>query len=159
VSDSFHNVADGLLLAPAFLTDLWLGAMATIGILVHEMVQEISEFFVLREAGYSIRGALTRNFFVSSTILIGAISGFYLASINILIGILLGVAAGGFFYVVVIDLLPHSFVQANTIRGTGKFILAALLGVALILSLTLIRPHMHTNEHASNTTTHTATTS
>lgn len=141
ISDSFHNIADGLLLAPAFLTDIWLGVMATIGVVIHEMVQEISEFFVLREAGYSIRGALARNFAVSATILIGGVGGFYLASITTLVGILLGIAAGGFFYVVVIDLLPNSFSKANTIRGTGKFILAALIGVTLVALLSLLRPH------------------
>ena len=51
VSDAIHSVTDGFLIVPAFLVDWRIGAAATFGIFLHELVQEISEFFVLKEAG------------------------------------------------------------------------------------------------------------
>ena len=140
-SDAIHNVGDGILLAPAFVTNLWLGVAATVGVLVHEAVQEISEFFVLRECGYTTRQALRRNVAVSSTILIGAIGGFFLASTESMVGILLGIAAGGFLHVVVLDIFPHSFFKGRSTRQIIKFMVAALLGATVILATHLIAGH------------------
>ena len=70
-TDAIHNVADGVLLVPAFAVDVRLGIATAVAIFLHEAVQEVSEFFVLKEAGYSTKKALTLNFLVSSTILIG----------------------------------------------------------------------------------------
>jgi zinc and cadmium transporter len=107
-ADALHNVGDGILLVGAFASDVYVGIAATVGVLLHEMVQEISEYFVLREAGYSHAGALTRNFLVASTILIGFVFATFLSSGPIL-AILSGLAAGGFLSVVLHDLLPHAY--------------------------------------------------
>ena len=67
VGDGIHNVGDGIVIVAAFAASPFLGIVSTASILVHEMLQEISEFFVLRQAGLSVRTALTYNFLVSST--------------------------------------------------------------------------------------------
>jgi len=95
-SDALHNIGDGILIFAAFSADFYIGIVATVGVLLHEFVQEISEFFVLKESGYSNRAALTWNFLVSTTIFIGLFLAATLSSMEIIVAILSGVAAGGF---------------------------------------------------------------
>lgn len=108
-SDALHNIGDGVLLASAFAVSSFLGLVTMINIFIHELVQEVSEFFVLRQAGYSTRRALVLNFSVSGTILLGALGGFFfLEQFENLEAILLGIASGSFLVVVFHDLIPHS---------------------------------------------------
>ncbi|RJQ33807.1 hypothetical protein C4556_03785 [Candidatus Parcubacteria bacterium] len=141
VSDAIHNVTDGFLIVPAFLVDWRIGAAATFGIFLHELVQEISEFFVLKEAGYSDRRALTLNFAVSSTILIGIALALSLASFESLLAMLSGFAAGGFLSVVIRDLLPHAMRSAKVHGKWIPHIAAAVIGVAVMLGVTTLAPH------------------
>lgn len=141
IGDAFHNIADGILLAPVFVIDIRLGFMAAFGILAHEFVQEISEFFVLKNAGYTTKEALKRNFWASSTILIGALGGFYLSSFENLVGPLIGLAAGAFIYILVIDLIPDSIKHSHQEKKYLNFVFWALLGIALILSVNTFFKH------------------
>lgn len=146
VSDAVHNVTDGFIIVPAFFVDWTIGLAATVGILVHELVQEISEFFVLKEAGYTNREALTRNFLASSTILVGVVLALFLVSFETTLAILAGFAAGGFLSVVVRDLLPNA---AESIRSSGKWfphVVAALIGASLMYGVITIIPHEETHE-------------
>jgi len=135
VGDAIHNVGDGILLAPAFAIDIRLGIVTAVGILIHEFVQEISEFFVLREAGYSTNQALQRNFLISSTILVGAVLGYFLSSVHLFVGPLLGIAAGSFFYVVIEDLIPKSVAFSQKRKAYKKYFFVAMLGMAIMWML------------------------
>lgn len=138
IGDGIHNVGDGILLAPVFVINVQLGFIAAFGIFVHEFVQEVSEFFVLKNAGYSNGEALTKNFLVSSTILIGALGGFYLASFEALIAPLIAVAAGAFIYILLVDLIPQSFRRSHKERKYLNFVAWTLAGILLILSVNII---------------------
>lgn len=106
IGDAIHNVADGAVLVVAFTVSPALGIAATVSILIHEVLQEISEFFVLRQAGYSVTKALALNFAVASTIFIGVVLG-YLALISHELEVLLLALSSGFFlHIVIHDLLP-----------------------------------------------------
>lgn len=109
LGDSFHNIGDGVIIGPAFMVSVEIGLVTTAAILIHEALQEISEFFVLRQAGYSTKQALLRNLAVSSTILIGLVIGLILSNSEIILAPLLAVAGGGFVYIVLMDLLPAVF--------------------------------------------------
>ncbi len=142
VSDAIHNIGDGIVIAASFAASAFLGAMTTLSILVHEMLQETSEFFVLRQAGFSTRKAFTYNFFTSSTVLIGAIGGYLLLEqFEALELPLLGLAAGAYLIVVFHDLIPHSF---NAARERGHYIKHLIFfatGAALMITLTALLPH------------------
>lgn len=143
ISDALHNIGDGFLLVPAFFVSPILGAITAFAIFIHELAQEISEFFVLRQAGYSVRKALTLNFAVSSTILIGVLGGYFLSQSEQLLGGLLGIAAGAFIYVVSRDLIPNSIEASRTERRVSPFILAALLGMIFFTGITSLVSHEH----------------
>ncbi|MEX0919096.1 MAG: ZIP family metal transporter [Candidatus Paceibacterota bacterium] len=106
IGDGIHNIGDGIIIAPAFMISIEIGLITTISILIHEALQEISEFFVLRQAGYTTTQALIRNFLISLTILPGLMVGLFLTTTETILPILLAIAAGAFIYVVVADLLP-----------------------------------------------------
>jgi len=141
VSDAVHNVTDGFIIVPAFLVDWTIGVAATIGILFHELVQEVSEFFVLTQAGYERRRVLTLNFISASTIFIGVALALLLASFETALSLLAGFAAGGFLSVVVRDLLPHALESART---TGKWLphaIAGIVGASIMFGVITVVPH------------------
>jgi len=137
LSDGVHNMGDGILLVPVFLIDIQLGIIAAIGIVIHELVQEVAEFFVLKKAGYSTIQAIQKNFFVSSTILIGVLMGALLTGLDFLIAPLIGFAAGGFLHIVFVDLLPITAHEARESKKYFEFFVAFAFGVALISMVNL----------------------
>jgi len=143
IADGLHNTADGIILASAFALDIRVGVVVTIGIVVHEIVQEISEFFVLREAGYTAKEALIKNFFVSATILIGIAIGTSLSQVAGFESLLIGLAAGGFLYVVFLDLVPHSFEKCHSRHSFLSHGFAAVLGIVLMFGINSVSAFAH----------------
>lgn len=142
LGDGIHNIADGLLLVSSFTINLTLGITATLSIFVHEIIQEISEFFVLRQAGYSIKKSLLINLITSSTILIGSLGGFLLLNKFIILEIpLLGIAAGSFIMVIIQDLIPHSIEHSTNKSHIYKHLAWFTLGLALMFILSTISIH------------------
>ncbi|MSU73782.1 ZIP family metal transporter [Candidatus Kaiserbacteria bacterium] len=142
LSDGIHNIGDGVVIAASFAASPLLGIASTASILLHEVLQEISEFFVLRQAGLSVRKALTYNFLVSATILIGAVGGYFLlGTFQSLEVPLLGLAAGSYLIVVFHDLIPHSFSAISERGHYFKHILFFVVGVLLMGLLIAFLPH------------------
>lgn len=134
VGDGIHNIADGVILVTAFAVSPALGLAVTVSVLIHEALQEISEFFVLRQAGYSTKHALLINFAVSSTILIGVGLGYLALASHELEGVLLAVSAGFFLHVVLHDLLPKRHRPDNAMYF-GYHVVLVLVGVILMGSV------------------------
>src|SRR5690606_11695982 len=105
--DTIHNIADGLVLVSAFSVSNEFGFFVTISILIHEIIQEISEYFVLRDSGFSRKKALSFNFLSSLSIFIGIFIGYVLIQNEIIQAVLLGFSAGIFLHIVFHDLLPY----------------------------------------------------
>lgn len=143
-TDAVHNIADGVFLAASYMVSVPLGIAATIGVVAHEMLQEISEFFVLRDAGYSTKGALYMNFLVSSGIMVGAVGGYYLLGIfEALEGPLLATVAGGIIVVVLHDLLPHSVREAGKHLHFVQHIVWFAVGISVMFAVTQFVSHAH----------------
>lgn len=148
VSDAVHNVGDGVFLAATFAAAPALGFAAAASVFVHEFLQEIAEFFVLRDGGYSVRRALTVNFFTSSTVLVGGIGGFFLLdAFEMLEAPLLGIAAGGVLVVVLHDLIPHSVRESVSKMHYAKHVLCFVVGIGLMLGINALVPHEEAAEH------------
>ncbi len=148
LTDGIHNAADGIFLAASYAVSPALAATAGISIFVHEALQEISEFFVLRDAGYSIKKALGVNFLVSSTILIGAVGGYFLlGAFEMLEGPLLGIAAGGILVVLLHDLIPHSIRDAKNPRHYALHLLWFFAGMLVMFAVTTFVPHAEPEPH------------
>jgi zinc and cadmium transporter len=127
IGDGVHNFADGVLIAAAFLQDPALGVAAAVGVLAHEIPQEIGDFAVLLDAGYPRRQALWMNVASGSAAVAGGIVGYLaLQQAERALPYALAVAAGSFLYIAVADLMP---LLQRRLRP-----LDALLQLALILA-------------------------
>ncbi len=147
-SDALHNAGDGILLAAAFAVSVPFGIATTVSVFIHEIVQEVSEFFVLRQAGYSTARALTINFLVSSTILIGALGGFFLLDTFEMFELpLLGLSAGAIFVVVLYDLVPHSIRSTIRTEQYIRHIIWFIVGALLMFSINTYVGHDHNDAH------------
>lgn len=150
IGDGIHNIADGVILVAAFSTSPVLGAGVALSILIHEALQEVSEFFVLRQAGYTTKQALAINFAVSSTILLGVGLGYFALASHELEAALLAVSAGFFLHVVAHDLFPKRH-QHETLGLFGKHLAIVLVGAMLmgLVAGVLTEGHEHGHEHES----------
>ncbi len=108
IGDSIHNFIDGLIMAASFVVSVPLGITTTIAIATHEIPQEIGDFAVLIYGGFSKKKAITLNFVVALTAVLGGIVGFFLSNlIDNMVLLILPFAAGGFIYIAATDLVPE----------------------------------------------------
>ena len=61
IGDAFHNFADGVVIAGAFLVDVHLGVIATLAVMAHEIPHEVGDFMILLNAGFTRRRAFVFN--------------------------------------------------------------------------------------------------
>lgn len=150
IGDAIHNVADGVVLVVAFAVSPAIGLAAVVSIVIHEALQEVSEFFVLRRAGYSVQKALVINFAVSSTILIGVVLGHFALVSHELEVVLLALAAGFFFQVVFHDLLPKHD-EHESMESFLKHALVVCIGAVLmgLVAQAAMEGHEHGTEEES----------
>ena len=119
VADGLHNLIDGVIIALGFLISREVGLATTIAVILHEIPQEISDMGLLIYAGWSRKKALIVNFLSGCTAIVGFLAVFLLDAhsfkIESWLPYLLALAAGGFIYVAVIDLIPN--LHAKSHRG------------------------------------------
>lgn len=107
VGDSFHNFTDGVIIASAFLADVKLGVVTAAAIVAHEVPQEVGDFLVLLNSGFSKSRALALNAFSSLAAVAGALLGYYaLSAAEQWVPRVLAISAAGMIYVAVADLMP-----------------------------------------------------
>lgn len=108
VGDGVHNFLDGLIIAASYLVSISLGLSATLAIIFHEIPQEIGDFGVLLHSGLSKAKALFYNLLSASLALIGVLVGLFFGinSENFTVYIL-PIAAAGFIYIALADLIPE----------------------------------------------------
>jgi zinc and cadmium transporter len=105
--DALHNFTDGIILGLTFSASPQLGIVATIAIFAHEVPQEIGDFAVLLGSGMPRRRALMLNYLSAVTVIPGAaVAWLWSSAFRSAIGWLLPVAAGGFIYIALADLVP-----------------------------------------------------
>lgn len=144
IGDALHNVADGIILVPAFLVSPVLGGAVTLSIVIHETLQEVAEFFVLRRAGYSTKQALLLNLATASTIFIGVGLAFLALVTTDLEILLLAFSAGFFLHVVVHDLWPRHRHEAGGVASRPILhLVLLLLGITLMVAVGLLVADVH----------------
>ena len=135
VSDGVHNFIDGLIIAASYMVSVEVGIATTIAVILHEIPQEIGHFGVLLHAGYSKAKALWFNFLSALTAILGAVTAFLLGSLAEGFALwLLPVAAGGFIYVALSDLIPE--LHKDKRLGHGIIQVAAI--VAGVIAMTAL---------------------
>lgn len=136
VGDGLHNFSDGILIAAAFLADPQLGLVTGLAIIAHEIPQEIGDFIVLLNAGFSRKRAYFFNLGCSLMAVLGGLLGYFtLEHATGLIPYVLVFASSGFIYIALSDLMPQMQRRA-TLRETIPQILLVALGVGIVVFLT-----------------------
>jgi zinc and cadmium transporter len=129
IGDAFHNFVDGLLIAAAFLADPMLGVTTTLAVVAHEIPQELGDFVLLLNAGWSPRKAFLANAASSLTSVLGGLLGYFaLAGAEQFLPYVLTIAAASFIYIAVADLLPLLHRQRNSFA-----LQSALIGVGVMV--------------------------
>lgn len=147
--DSLHNFTDGILIAAAYLADPQLGLLAGLAIIAHEIPQEVGDFIVLLNAGFSRRRAFALNIGSSLMALLGGLLGYLtLDRASALIPYVLVLASSGFIYTAISDLMPR-LQQRSGMRESLLQMALIVAGVALVVALTQFHSHAGHGHHAS----------
>jgi zinc and cadmium transporter len=108
LGDSIHNFCDGIIIAAAFLADAKLGLVTSAAIIAHEIPQEVGDYIVLLNAGFSRAKALLYNALSGLAAVVGGVLGYFIVGAwEPLFPYLLVIASSSFIYVAVADLLPQ----------------------------------------------------
>ncbi len=135
LGDSIHNFVDGILIAAAFLTDVKLGIVTSLAVAAHEIPQEVGDFAILLDSGYSKVKALFYNILSSlATVLGGTLAYFSLEDLHDSLPYFLALAASSFIYIAVADLIP-SLHRKTDMKAAVEQIVLITAGVLLICSL------------------------
>ena len=136
IGDAMHNFTDGILIAAAFLADPRLGMLAGLAIVAHEIPQEISDFVLLLNAGFSRTRAYLFNLLCSLMAVLGGLLGYFtLERASGLIPYVLAFASSGFIYIALSHLMPE-LQRQETLRETVPQLLLISVGVGIVLLIT-----------------------
>jgi zinc and cadmium transporter len=141
LGDSIHNFCDGVLIAAAFLADPALGWVTAGAVVLHEIPQEVGDYLVLLNAGFTRKRALTYNALSGLASVVGGVLGYWLMKpFEPLLPYLMVVASSSFIYVAVADLIPQ-MQRRLPMRET----LQQLTWISLGLGLTVLAAFGHSH--------------
>ena len=143
LGDSIHNFCDGVLIAAAFLVDAPLGVATAVAVIAHEIPQEVGDYIVLLNAGFSRQRALVYNALSGLASVLGGVLGYFVIQrFEAWMPYLLVVAASSFVYVAVADLIPQ-LQRRLAWRETTLQLLWLAVGLALVGVLVKLLHHAH----------------
>lgn len=150
IGDAIHNLADGVVIASAFMINPVAGLLTAVGIALHEIPQEIAEFGVLMQSGYSRRRATFYNFLSALSIVGGVLITYvFMTAMTGFVFILTGIAAGNLLYIATADLIPelrHS--HRDHFFKTFSATVLSMIAIATLITYS----HKYTNEsHGTDT--------
>ena len=135
VGDAMHNFVDGAVIAAAFMSSVPLGIATGIAVIAHELPQEVGDFAILLDNGFTRMRALKWNLISGSTTIPGALLAYaglqQMPQFNTAI---LALSAASFLYIGLADLIPglHRRIGAET--GLGQlFLILAGIGTIVLL--------------------------
>lgn len=137
-SDGVHNFIDGIIIGSSFMVSIPVGIATTIAVILHEIPQEIGDFAVLIHSGYSRARALWLNFLSALVALLGLVFILIINSTEQFITFyFLPIAAGGFIYIAVADLIPELHKTKDAKHSTLQLI-AVTVGIGAMIALTFL---------------------
>jgi zinc and cadmium transporter len=133
IGDALHNFIDGIAIAAAFIASIPIGISTALAIFAHEFPQEVGDFAILLESGYSRRRALTYNTLSSLSTLPGAVLAYYfLMEVQKFTANIMALSAASFIYIAIADLIPSLHRQTDLRHAINQFALI-MAGVGTIL--------------------------
>jgi zinc and cadmium transporter len=130
LADGVHNLIGGLAVGGAFVIDVEVGIVAWLVAAAHEIPQELGDFGILVNSGWSRRSALAYNVASGLTFLVGGLIALG-ASQAIDVLLLVPFAAGNFAYIAASDLIPQ--LRATDPYHQLGYFLALMTGLLALL--------------------------
>lgn len=135
ISDGVHNLIDGLIIGASYFVSTEVGIATTIAVILHEIPQEIGDFAVLLHAGYTKKQALFLNFLSALLAVLGVLIALaFKGSSEVFPVWVLPIAAGGFIYIALSDLIPELH-KTKEVKNSFGQIIAVILGIVFMLLL------------------------
>jgi zinc transporter ZupT len=132
VSDFFHNIVDGLAIVAGFAISPTVGFIAFLGVLGHQIVQQVGQQILLVESGMKPLRAIVVSLLIAMSIFLG----FFLQ--ESLESIILAFSAGIVAWKVWVD-ITH-------MKWDKKVATGFIVGALLLASILLVVPHSHGDE-------------
>jgi zinc and cadmium transporter len=136
VADAVHNFIGGLAVGSAFVIDTRLGVITWLVAAAHEVPQELGDFGILVQSGWSRRSALAYNVLSALTFLLGGLVS-YLASASLDVSVLVPFAAGTFIYIALADLVPQITDRPSSVEKATQTT-CFLAGLGLLLATAVL---------------------
>ena len=133
LGDSIHNFCDGIIIAAAFLHDWHIGLVTSLAIIAHEIPQEVGDYIVLLNAGFSRGRALLFNALSGLAAVVGGVIGYFVVGPwQEFFPYLLVIASSSFVYVAVADLIPQ-LQHRLTLKETAAQLFWLACGLAIVV--------------------------
>jgi zinc and cadmium transporter len=137
VGDAVHNFVDGIVIAGAFLAGTAVGVTTAVAVIAHEIPQELGDFAILLESGFSKQRALFWNIASGLPVLFGGVAAWALLErLQNALPYTLALAAASFLYIATADLIPHLH-QREGWRASARQLTLMLAGIGTIALLRL----------------------
>lgn len=138
LSDGIHNFIDGIIIGASFMVSIPVGVATTVAVILHEIPQEIGDFAVLLHSGYTKTKALWLNFLSAILALLGLVFVFLINQVENTVTIyFLPIAAGGFIYIALADLIPELH-KTKTIKYSILQLIGVAGGIVAMIALTYL---------------------
>ncbi|MFX1285509.1 MAG: ZIP family metal transporter [Promethearchaeota archaeon] len=129
---TFHSLIDGIIIGVGFELSTEIGLLAAMAVILHEMPEGVTSFAIINEVMPDKSKIL--SIIVAIATPIGALfSLLFIGNLSeLLIGVLLALAAGTFIYVAASDLIPQTH-EKNNLQNLIAFIVGAffIYGISL----------------------------
>lgn len=108
LGDSIHNFIDGVVIALSYIANPALGLTTTLAVAAHEIPQEIGDFAILLDCGWSKQKIIMVNILSSLLTILGVLLGYTIGhSFDGILPYMAAVVAGIFTYIAASDLIPE----------------------------------------------------
>jgi zinc and cadmium transporter len=136
--DALHNLIDGLVIGASFAVSPEMGLVSTLAVFAHEVPQEVGDFAILLSSGMPKRRAVVLNYLSAVTPIPGAVAAYLWSSASAgAVPWLLPIAAGGFVYIALANLVPALHHRRGAWVGMRQMALIGL-GVATIWAIGIL---------------------
>lgn len=138
IADTLHNFLDGVVIALAYIANPALGLPTALAIAAHEIPQEIGEFAILLDQGWTKSKIIMANVFSALAAFAGiGVAYIALPFFEAYLPILIGAVAGIFIYIAASQLIPeihHRAGHTHAYRILATF-LAGVLVIGYVITL------------------------
>lgn len=135
LTDSIHNLIDGLIIGNSFMISIPIGISTSLAVFMHEIPQEIGDFAILIHGGFSAKKAALMNLGSAFLSVLGVLVIWLISDISKIQGELMAITAGGFIYLAASDLIPELHRHENKIKQSLWQMISVLIGLGIMYFL------------------------